>query len=203
MGNQAMRGSTFRMFQVWETAPPLPSVTLMHLTVLLSFACATLMGSKCGLEPCLRSASFDCDHIAYVVRMWLFLAFSHLLFWMTSLCFCSLMNCQSAWDEAFNIASWPIANWVGVARAVVCTAEFMAFRHAARTHLKPRKESKSRLSLICALRIMLWSVLWHLSIMEFDCWLQLVKSSVWHHVRFWEFCWLLQQILFLCPWLFL
>jgi len=63
---------------------------------------------------------------------------------------------------------------VDVARAVACTVEFMAFRHATRTPLKPRKESKSLLSLICALRIMLWSVLWHLSIMEFACGLRLV-----------------------------
>jgi len=119
-------------------------------------------------------ASFDHWHASHVARMWLRLAVSRLLFWMISLCFHSLMNCKSAWNEAFNIASWPNTNCVGVARAAVCTAEFMAFRHATRTHLKPRKESESRLHLICALGIMLGSVLWHLSIMEFACGLRLV-----------------------------
>jgi len=37
---------------------------------------------------------------------------------------------------------------------VMCTIEFMAFWHAARMPLKPKKESKSRLSLICARRIL-------------------------------------------------
>jgi len=78
------------------------------------------------------------------------------------------------WKEALNIASRPNTNCVGVARAVVCTVEFIAFRHAATTPLKPRKESRSLLSLICALWIMLWSVLWYLSIMEFACGLRLV-----------------------------
>jgi len=54
------------------------------------------------------------------------------------------MNCQCAWNVAFNIASRPNTNCVGVARAAVCTAEFIAFEHATRTSLKSRRESRSR-----------------------------------------------------------
>jgi len=157
-----MRGSMFWMFQVWETAPPFLSVTFTSLTVPLSYACVILMGSKYGFEPCLcpfpalTTATSPTLHVCGFR-----LAFSRLLFWKISLCFRSWMNCQSAWNVSFNIASRPNTNCAGVARAVVCTVEFIAFRHAARTPLKPRRESRSHLSLICALWIMLWSVLWH------------------------------------------
>jgi len=170
-----MRGSIFWMFQVWETAPSLLLATLTSLTVPLSFTCVILMGSKYGFEPCLRPAPALTTTTSPTLYVCGFCSvFSYLLFWRISLCFHSLMNCQSAWNETFNIASRPNTNCVGVASAVECTVEFMAFPHVARTPLKPRKESKSRLSLIWALRIMLWSVLWHLSIMEFDCGLWLV-----------------------------
>jgi len=128
--------------------------------------------SLCASRPTVRPLGIELRLLLHVCGF--HLAFSRLLFWMISRCFRSLMNCQSAWKEAFNIASWPNTNCVGVACAVACTVEFMAFRHAARMPFKPKKESKSLLSLICALRIMLWSVLWHLSIMEFACGLRLV-----------------------------
>jgi len=101
------------------------------------------------------------------------LAFSRLLFWRISFCFHSLTNCQAVWNEAFSIASRPNTCCVGISHEVLCAVEFTAFWHAANTPWNPKNESRHVLTLICALGIMLWSVLWDHFTMEFDWGFQL------------------------------
>jgi len=92
--------------------------------------------------------SFDCCYVSYIVRVWSALSVFMLIVLKGKSLLVFLNELQSAWNEAFSIVSQPNTNYVGVARDVVCTVEFMAFRHAARTPWKPKNLSKSLLSLI-------------------------------------------------------
>jgi len=175
----------FNILDVPYLRAPTLLASLTSLTVPLSYTWVIHLGLNHGLAPCLRfapalTASTTCT--LYVCGVCL--AFSCLLFWRISFCLPSFINCQFAWDEAFSIVSWPLTNCEGHARKVVCTVEFIVFRHAANMPWNPKDESRSIISLICALQIMLWSVLWHLSTMKFNWGFLLVTI-----LRLMPFCW--------------
>jgi len=120
-------------------------------------------------RACAAFANVDCRDVSDICWCGIRVAFSRSLFWVISFCLRSLIYCQLASNDTLSSASRPHTSWDRVARDVVWTVEFIAFRHAASTPDQPNSGSRSYLSLICLVRIMLASVWWHCSIMEFAC----------------------------------